>query len=169
MPANTIRSSCLRELVSFPPRFLLVASGLLLIGLIRYTGMGFSIGLVYVPTYVVSQNTIHVSKLTSELSMAVPSQYFERKRALAMGLVATGSGLGGALQPIMLNKLFYSSLGFHNAVRISGAFNAVLLFTGVALMRTRDIPGKKAMANQSLTKDFGVYIKDIPYVCTVMG
>lgn len=101
--------------------------------------------------------------------MAVPSQYFERKRTLAMGLVATGAGLGGALQPIMLNKLFYSSLGFHNAVRISAAFNAVLLFAGVALMRTRNIPGKMATVNRSLVKDFKVYIKDTPYVCTVIG
>lgn len=84
-----------------------------------------------------------------------------------MGIVATGSGAGGALQPMMLNKLFYSSLGFNNAVRVSAAFNAVLLFLGVALMRTRDMP--QSNVERSIFRNFKRYARDAPYVCTVLG
>ena len=48
------------------------------------------------------------------------------------------------IHPIMLNKLINGSLGFHNAVRVSGAMNVSLLLLAMALMRTRLPPKEKA-------------------------
>ena len=47
------------------------------------------------------------------------------------------------IHPIMLNKLINGSLGFHNAVRVSGAMNVSLLLIAMALMRTRLPPKEK--------------------------
>ncbi len=44
----------------------------------------------------------------------------------------------------MLNRLINGPLGFHNAVRVSGAMNVSLLLIATALMRTRLPPKEKA-------------------------
>jgi MFS family permease len=54
-------------------------------------------------------------------AFAVVSQYFSRKRAAALGLIVSGSSIGGVVFPIMLSKMLNSSdLGFGWAIRIVG-------------------------------------------------
>ncbi|GFF40604.1 LOW QUALITY PROTEIN: riboflavin transporter MCH5 [Aspergillus udagawae] len=48
------------------------------------------------------------------------AQYFQKKRAAAMGISIAGSSLGGVIFPIALEQMVYSSLGFAWAVRIVG-------------------------------------------------
>ncbi|KAE8153573.1 MFS general substrate transporter [Aspergillus avenaceus] len=49
------------------------------------------------------------------------AQYFDKKRAAAMGLVVSGSSIGGIVIPIALSKMLNgSSLGFGWSVRIIG-------------------------------------------------
>ncbi|KAG6847634.1 hypothetical protein H0H93_006904 [Arthromyces matolae] len=76
-------------------------------------GVGIATGMAHVP------------------SMAVVSHYFHRRRAVAMGIASTGSALGGALHPIMLNKLFYGRAGFHGGVRASAGMCLALYVIGL--------------------------------------
>lgn len=51
-------------------------------------------------------------------ALSIQSHWFERRRALAIGLVASGTSIGGIVFPIMLNKLIVNpNVGFANAVR----------------------------------------------------
>lgn len=109
-------------------------------------GGGLGTGIVYVP------------------SLAIVSHYFQRNRPLAMGIVAVGAALGAVVHPIMLNHLFYGPVGFHNGVRISAAFNTLLLGLANAMMRTRLPPTKI-----STSIPFGEFFHDVPYVLVVIG
>lgn len=95
--------------------------------------------------------------------LGIAAHHFKKKRPLAMGIISSGCALGspkypihhwksiflswhprrgfwraGAMiHPVMLNKFFNGSIGFHNGVRISGSMNAVLLLVACSIMRTR--------------------------------
>ncbi|KAJ4316819.1 hypothetical protein N0V84_007687, partial [Fusarium piperis] len=54
-------------------------------------------------------------------AFAAISQYFDKKRAAAFGLVVSGSSVGGVVFPIVLSKMLNdSSIGFGWSVRIMG-------------------------------------------------
>ncbi|KAF8907996.1 major facilitator superfamily domain-containing protein [Mucidula mucida] len=109
-------------------------------------GAGIAFGMLYVP------------------AMSVIAQYFRQRRALAMGIVTSGSSLGGVLHPIMLNNLFHGQVGFQNGVRASAGLVS-------ALMRTRLPPGKptdmvpklKAFSRDSHTSFFSMSGLLIPF------
>ncbi|TXT07342.1 hypothetical protein VHUM_03062 [Vanrija humicola] len=68
--------------------------------------------------------------------VAVPSQWFLKRRALATSIVVAGSGLGGTLWPIALKRLI-DEIGFAWALRTSGFIALALLAVGMACIRTR--------------------------------
>jgi hypothetical protein len=98
-------------------------------------------------------------------SLAVVSQYFLKKRALAMSIVASGSSLGAIVHPIMLNNLFVK-LGFGNAVRANAGMNAGLLIIACLLLRTRLPPPTTVPPMWKSVKGFST---DWPYVFCVIG
>ncbi|RJE21440.1 Major Facilitator Superfamily [Aspergillus sclerotialis] len=53
-------------------------------------------------------------------AFAAVSQYFERNRAAALGVVVSGSSIGGIVIPIALAKMLNSSLSFGWSVRVIG-------------------------------------------------
>jgi len=54
-------------------------------------------------------------------AFAAVSQYFDKKRAAALGLVVSGSSIGGVVFPIAFSKMLNgSSLGFGWSVRVMG-------------------------------------------------
>ncbi|OJJ49327.1 hypothetical protein ASPZODRAFT_59941 [Penicilliopsis zonata CBS 506.65] len=64
-------------------------------------------------------------------SMAAVPQYFDKKRAAALGVVISGSSVGGIVLPIALSKMLNaSSLGFGWSVRVIGFL--LLPFVGFA-------------------------------------
>jgi hypothetical protein len=69
-------------------------------------------------------------------AFAAVSQYFEKKRAAALGLVIAGSSIGGAVMPVALSKMLNgSSLGFGWTVRILGFL--ILPFMAYAAIATK--------------------------------
>ncbi|KAJ7851028.1 major facilitator superfamily domain-containing protein [Mycena olivaceomarginata] len=82
-------------------------------------GAGLGAGTIYIP------------------SLAIVSQYFQRRRALAMAIVASGSALGAVIHPIMLNNMIRTDLGFGNAVRASAGLVSGLLVIACLLMHPR--------------------------------
>lgn len=68
-------------------------------------------------------------------ALAAVSQFFDKRRAAALGIAVSGSSIGGIVFPIVLSKLLNdSSLGFGWSVRIMGfAMLPFLLFSCVVI------------------------------------
>ncbi|KZS92142.1 MFS general substrate transporter [Sistotremastrum niveocremeum HHB9708] len=116
-------------------------------------GMGLAMGLTWAP------------------SMAAAGAHFRRRRALAMGIVCSGSGISGLVQTIMINQLLNSSIGFPNATRITASMNTALLIVANFLMtmpsgsnmkRTELPPYKKRAVILS-------FFREAPYVLITVG
>ncbi|KAI0309091.1 MFS general substrate transporter [Amylostereum chailletii] len=112
-------------------------------------GYGIGIGALYVP------------------SIAIVSHYFQRRRALAMGIASSGSSLGALLHPIMLNNLFHGSVGFANGIRASAGLITATLVLPLLAMRTRLPPRPKAQI--SLSAAANKFIRDDVYVIAVIA
>ncbi|KAG2017460.1 monocarboxylate permease [Coprinopsis cinerea AmutBmut pab1-1] len=96
-------------------------------------------------------------------SLGIVSHYFHRRRAIAIGIVSSGSALGAILHPIMLNRLFHSHLGFHNGVRVSACINVTLLVVASLIMRTRLPP--KAVQKFPIIE----WLKEPPYLLLLIA
>ncbi|KAF8064987.1 major facilitator superfamily domain-containing protein [Lyophyllum atratum] len=112
-------------------------------------GLGTAVGITYVP------------------GVSILSHYFRRRRALAMGIAVSGSGVGGAVHPIMLNRMFHGPIGFHNGVRASGALVGGLLIIAILLMKPRLPPTSRKQG--STLADLRTFLRDPPYVIMVIG
>lgn len=110
-------------------------------------GLGLGSGAMYVP------------------SIAVVSHYFQKRHALAMAIVASGSSLGAVVHPIMLNNTL-QSLGFENAVRASSALVSGLLIIACLLMRPRLQPSPTHLP---FWRSLQRFARDKSYVFTIVG
>ncbi|ORY63696.1 major facilitator superfamily domain-containing protein [Leucosporidium creatinivorum] len=81
-------------------------------------GMGIGMGLMFIP------------------AISVLSQYFQRRRSLAMGIAVVGSSVGGVCFPIALNNLL-AEMEFGPAYRIVGYLNLGLLVVANVIMSPR--------------------------------
>ena len=69
-------------------------------------------------------------------SIAATGQYFNKKRAAAMGAAVAGSSLGGVILPIALSRMLNNpNLGFGWSVRICGFLMLALL--SIAMLEER--------------------------------
>ncbi|KDQ24022.1 hypothetical protein PLEOSDRAFT_1048021 [Pleurotus ostreatus PC15] len=109
-------------------------------------GLGVGAGLLYVP------------------AVAVQAHHWKRRRAFAMGVVVTGSSLGGIIFPIMLNRLFQSSVGFEWGVRASAFVVLGLLIMANLLMS--DNPSVKGGGEKPVLKNI---LTDIPFMLSSFG
>lgn len=108
-------------------------------------GAGLGLGILFLPT------------------ISVISHHFRKYRAIAMGIVFSGSSAGGIVFPIMLNKLFAGPLGFANGVRATVGLIAGTLIVGNLLVRTRHIvrpPGQVKPSYRGLLRD-GPYVMSV--------
>ncbi|KIK69482.1 hypothetical protein GYMLUDRAFT_237272 [Collybiopsis luxurians FD-317 M1] len=143
--AKSVLSGMHTNLASAPPSVLLphVPQVFLCQGL----GVGIATGMMYVP------------------SVAIISHHFQRRRALAMTLVACGSSLGSIIHPIMLNNLL-TRIGFANATRANAGLVSGLLLCGCLLMRTRLPPNAAPIG---LREAFVKFAKEKAYACATIG
>ncbi|KAJ7796288.1 MFS general substrate transporter [Mycena leptocephala] len=111
-------------------------------------GAGLGAGIVYVP------------------SIAVVSHYFQRRRALAMSIVASGSSFGAVIHPIIFNNTLHTSLGFGNSVRASAALITGLLVLACLLTRPRLPPSQN---DPEFWKSVRRFSHDVPYVLATIG
>ncbi|KAG0207713.1 hypothetical protein BGX28_001110 [Mortierella sp. GBA30] len=89
-------------------------------------------------------------------SIAVPVQWFDRKRGLAAGITVAGSGLGGAcLAP--LNRQMITRLGYQWTLRIMGISVIVVVVSVLFCIRTRIVLGRSGggILELSLFKERG--------------
>ncbi|KAL7942546.1 putative MFS monocarboxylate transporter [Trichoderma barbatum] len=86
-------------------------------------------------------------------SVALLPQYFRTKRALANGIAATGSSIGGVIYPIMFYKL-QQSAGFPWATRALAFLCLLTSSISIAVMRVRVAPNtKRALLQLSAFKE----------------
>ncbi|OBZ66090.1 Riboflavin transporter MCH5 [Grifola frondosa] len=112
-------------------------------------GAGLGAGMIYVP------------------SVAVVSHYFQRRRALAMMIVASGSSFGAVIHPIMLNNMLNNGrFSFGTAIRASAGLVSGLLLVACVLMRTRLPPPQKSA---DLRKTLVKISRDGAYIAATMG
>lgn len=65
-------------------------------------------------------------------ALTVVGQHFKERRALAMGLVCTGSALGGIGFPLMFERLL-PVMGFANALRLTALKIACVTLSTITL------------------------------------
>lgn len=90
-------------------------------------------------------------------SVAILPQYFSTKKALANGLAASGSSLGGVIYPIVFRRL-EQQLGFGWATRVLGFLALATGWFSVLVMKPRVMPKHKRHL-----ADLGAF-KELPYV-----
>ncbi|KAH7213374.1 major facilitator superfamily domain-containing protein [Fusarium redolens] len=76
-------------------------------------------------------------------AFAAVSQYFDKKRAAALGIAVSGSSIGGVVFPIAFSKMLNdSSLGFGWSIRIMGFVMIPLMSFSCVAIRPR-LPSRK--------------------------
>ncbi|KAF2829551.1 monocarboxylate transporter [Ophiobolus disseminans] len=94
-------------------------------------------------------------------AFAIVAQYFDKRRAAALGLTISGSSIGGVIFPIVLSKLLNdSTIGFSWSIRIV-AFTILPFMLFACLVITPRVPPRKT------TRFIGAAWKDRKYVLLV--
>ncbi|KAH6659097.1 major facilitator superfamily domain-containing protein [Truncatella angustata] len=91
-------------------------------------------------------------------SLAVIPQYFHRRKALALGLVVSGSSCGGVVYSIIFTEL-QPRIGFGWTLRVMGLVALAMLSIGLAVVRRREEPSTKVRTLLDLPA-----FKERPYV-----
>ncbi|RFU81223.1 hypothetical protein TARUN_970 [Trichoderma arundinaceum] len=87
-------------------------------------------------------------------AMAAVSQYFDKKRAAALGIAISGSSIGGIIMPIAVSNMLNStSLGFGWTVRIIGFLMLPFMAFSAAVIRARLPPRTTALWMPSAFRD----------------
>ncbi|KAL7893516.1 MFS general substrate transporter [Trichoderma sp. SZMC 28014] len=97
-------------------------------------------------------------------SFSCTTTWFQKKRALAMGIVASGSSMGGVILPIMVNRLI-PRIGFGWTMRICAFLMLGLLAITNLTVRSRLRPQPKNYDAGALINSF----KDIPFLLTAFA
>ncbi|KAJ6475589.1 MFS general substrate transporter [Mycena sanguinolenta] len=82
-------------------------------------------------------------------SLSSTATYFQKYRATALGIAASGSSFGGVMYPILLQRLF-QLVGFGWGVRISGLLSSVMC--GIAVLTVTSASLKKQRATCQLSE-----------------
>lgn len=93
------------------------------------------------------------------VALAVVGQHFKQKRALAMGIVAGGSSVGGVCFPIMLSHVM-PRIGFAWTLRLV-ALITLVCYCIAAAISTAKLPRKPLKSPRQIL-DFGGF-RDIRY------
>lgn len=136
--------------LSVGPSYLAPSDALCQVFLSHGLAGGLGVGLTYVPSF------------------GVLSHYFDKRRALAMGIASSGSCIGTIVHPFMLNHLI-ESIGFAKALRASAGFNLGLLVIACSIMRTRLPPKEKHVSASLLFTQTKRFIRDPAYIPTIIG
>ncbi|KAK4154821.1 major facilitator superfamily domain-containing protein [Chaetomidium leptoderma] len=80
--------------------------------------------------------------------LVAAGQYFKKRRALVMGIVASGSSCGGLVFPIMLARLF-DQIGFRQTLRYTALMIGILLAIANLLVSS-PVPPKGLAGRRSL-------------------
>ncbi|CAL1698359.1 unnamed protein product [Somion occarium] len=77
--------------------------------------------------------------LVFPLIVALPGQWFLKRRAFAIGIIVAGSSLGGAIGSLILRAML-SALGLRRAMAIYACIDATMLSIAFLLIKERHLP-----------------------------
>ncbi|KAH7363756.1 major facilitator superfamily domain-containing protein [Rhexocercosporidium sp. MPI-PUGE-AT-0058] len=98
--------------------------------------------------------------------LACISTWFSQKRGLAMGIMVTGSSVGGVVFPIMLNRLVQNPrTGYPWAIRIAAFLILGLQIIAILTVKPRNKPVPKRMRAGALAAPF----KEPPFLVMLLG
>ncbi|KIN02991.1 hypothetical protein OIDMADRAFT_195593 [Oidiodendron maius Zn] len=92
------------------------------------------------------------------------SGWFDKKRGLAFGILATGSSIGGIIFPILLNTLI-DNVGYGWAMRTAAFIIAGMLVIANLTIRRHHPPSLVTLSKEQLVKPF----RELPYVALLTG
>ncbi|KAL1979612.1 hypothetical protein VTN96DRAFT_5452 [Rasamsonia emersonii] len=85
-------------------------------------------------------------------AVALVSQYFRKRRAVAVGVTVAGSSIGGVVWPIIVNELLKKpNIGFGWTMRISGFIMLVILVVSSIIARSPEKQNKSDAEKQQST------------------
>ncbi|KAI1419971.1 major facilitator superfamily domain-containing protein [Xylaria sp. FL1777] len=97
-------------------------------------------------------------------AIACVSTWFSRRRGIAMGIMVTGSSLGGVIFPIMISRLI-ETIGYPWAIRSAGFLILGLQVIAVLTVRPRTKPVPKKMPAGRFAAPF----KEFSFVMLLLG
>ncbi|XDG05437.1 hypothetical protein ABKA04_005052 [Annulohypoxylon sp. FPYF3050] len=97
-------------------------------------------------------------------AIAAAGTWFKKHRALAFGIMVSGSSLGGVVLPIMVQHLI-EELGFGWAMRITAFFLLGLLIFGNIAVKSRLPPVRKPFT----LKEYFIPFTEIPFLLLALG
>lgn len=92
------------------------------------------------------------------------SGWFDKRRGLAFGVLATGSSIGGVIFPIMLTKLI-ERVGYGWAMRSSAFLIGGMLVIANFTIRTHHPPSPKSISRQQMGRPF----RELAFVFLLAG
>ncbi|KAL7750344.1 hypothetical protein RI367_004117 [Sorochytrium milnesiophthora] len=98
-------------------------------------------------------------------AMSILAQYFYRRRAMAMGIVAGGSSIGGVIIPIMITRLI-PRVGFGWTMRVMALIILVCFSCAYMLAKLRVAPKERVPLSKMI--DFTGF-RDRSYVAYALG
>lgn len=100
-------------------------------------------------------------------ALAVAGQHFKQRRALAMGIVAGGSSIGGVCLPIMFSHIV-PKIGFSWSIRVAALMFLCCYLAAVCISWTGEVPAKASKLSGSNLLDFQGF-KDPRYLVLGVG
>ena len=97
-------------------------------------------------------------------ALSCTATWFEKRRALAFGIVSSGSSLGGVVFPTMLSRLL-PTIGFGWSLRISGFMVLILLIIANLTVRSRIVPVPRPVKLTDYTNPF----LELPFILLVLA
>ncbi|KAH8892295.1 MFS general substrate transporter [Thozetella sp. PMI_491] len=104
--------------------------------------------------------------ICSAIVLACISTWFSQRRGVALGIMVTGSSVGGVIFPIMLTQLIQNeSTGYPWAIRIAAFLVLALQIVAILTVRPRNKPVPKKMPAGALAAPF----KEFPFIMMMLG
>ncbi|KAL1664653.1 major facilitator superfamily domain-containing protein [Schizophyllum commune] len=111
--------------------------------------------------------------ISMPMYMALPSQWFLRRRALATGVAVSGAGIGGAIGSLIMRPLI-AKLGYRHALLIYACVNAFFTAIACLLLKVRPPPWQRTAKKRWLPRKvdgrfwsifMGIMIAQFGYLC----
>jgi MFS family permease len=90
--------------------------------------------------------------------------WFDKKRGMAYGIIATGSSVGGVVFPIMISRLI-RTVGFGWAMRVSAFLILVLLIIANLTIKARHPPTPQKLSPGQLAQPF----REVQFLAVTLG
>lgn len=97
-------------------------------------------------------------------ALSCTATWFQKRRALAFGIVSSGSSVGGIVFPTMLARLL-PAIGFGWSVRVSALLVFVMLLVGNLTIRSRIKPVPRPVTLDDYVEPFG----ELPFVLLALA